>query len=720
MLTAQLLGGASLRIGDIPLSGPPTQRHRVALLTLLAAASPRPLSRERAMLLLWPERDTVSARRLLNLATHVLRGAMGEDAILSTRDGLLLNPAAVRCDLVDVRAAIGSHDHTAVANLYSGPLLDGFHLAESVEFGFWLDEHRRELAHSYVAALNALLHEEEEAGDADSRVRTCRKLVAVDPHSAKHAASLMRALDAAGDRAAAIQHAGEHASRLRAELGIEPDPSVVKLADELRRAGVRRQSSPEARPEAAIASVAVLPFFNLSRDPEHTQLADGITEDVIAHLSKIRALKVIASTSVMRFKARQLPLKEIGSILGTSAVLDGTVRCAGDRLRVVAKLIDVETDQSLWVETYDRQLTDIFAVQTDVALQIARALDAQLSASERARVRAEPTRDLVAYQLYLKGLELMVQFDTPRYMRAIELFEKSLSRDPSFALAFVKIAEAHIELAEGGGMWSAVAHSRAAKAAGKALALDPSLAAAHCAMGHLKMVAELDFVGAEDRFKRALELSPSDADTHNLYGRLASGLGRHKEAIAFQRRARELNPLVHRLDLITCLIRAGYYTEAIVEGESAVLVDPAHSRTRATLGWAYFLAGNLVKGVAEIEKAVAASNRDPMWVAQLAHVCGRAGDVERARGLIQQLENGSISYYVSPFHLAQAYVGLGDYDRAVEYLERAVVERSGSVYGIQTSFVLAPLRPHPKFRALLEKIGLGLTDQCTTGLGTPD
>src|SRR5689334_12248084 len=200
MITAQLLGGASLRSGDALLNGPPTQRHRIALLTLIVAAWPQPLSRDRAMALLWPERDLANARRLLNLAVHVLRTALGDDAIVSAGEGLLWNPAHVWCDLHELRAAIAADAAERVTRLYGGPLLDGFHLPESVEFGYWLDERRTELAHAYVGALLVLAKRQEQSGDVHGRIGTCRRLVAADPHSAAYARGLMHALDAAGDR----------------------------------------------------------------------------------------------------------------------------------------------------------------------------------------------------------------------------------------------------------------------------------------------------------------------------------------------------------------------------------------------------------------------------------------------------------------------------------------------------------------------------------------
>lgn len=377
MITVQLLGGASLRSGDAPLGGPPAQRHRIALLTLVVTAWPQPLSRDRAMALLWPERDLVNTRRLLNLAIHVLRSALGEGAITSTGDGLLLNPSLVHCDLHELRAAIPAGDADRIVQLYTGPLLDGFHLAESAEFAYWLDQTRTELAHAYVGALKTLADRQERSGDVHGRVATCRRLVASDPHAGVHVRALMRALDAAGDRPGAIRQADDHALRLKDDLGLGPDPAVVALADTLRMA----PHSPPGPFSGAVArrpAVAVLPFLNLSGDQEHDLFADGITEDVIAHLAKVGTLQVISRASMQPFRQRQQSLKEIGIALGAAKLLDGSVRHSGDRVRIVATLVDVRTERHLWAETYDRQVTDIFAIQTEVALQIAAALEAKL------------------------------------------------------------------------------------------------------------------------------------------------------------------------------------------------------------------------------------------------------------------------------------------------------------------------------------------------------
>jgi TolB-like protein/Tfp pilus assembly protein PilF len=705
MITVQLLGGAALRSGDMPISGPPAQRHRIALLTLVVAAWPQPLSRDRATAMLWPERDTANARRLLNLAVHVLRGALGETAISSTGDALLFDPSRVRCDLHELRVAMASGDLEGIVQGYSGPLLDGFHLDDSIEFEYWLGERRSELDHAYVAALRALADRQERSGDVYGRVDTARRLVGADPHSSVYALALMNALDAAGDRFGAIQHAAEHTYRLRTDLELEPDAAVQALAERLRTAPPTRVSASLSAPRAPLPSIAVMPFRNLSTDPENACFADGITEDVIANLSKIRALKVISHTSVVHFRERRPTLKEIGIALGATVVLAGSVRRVGDRVRIVAQLMDTDSDRHLWSETYDRQMVDIFSIQSDVALQIASALQTELSPDERTRVRRKPTDDPKAYHLFLQGRQLHGRYSTDSMLASIPFYERAISRDADFALAHAGLALVHAELAEMGAFAPESAYARAAEEVAHALRLDPDLDTAHCIAGFIKAVRDYDWDGAEREFERALELNPSGADTYDMYGRVCAGIARFDQAIALLERAGELDPLVHRVDLVTTLLRAGRLDEGIEHAEAALELD-AHERTLATLGWAYFLKGRREEGIAQLERSAAMAPAGLMWLAQLGEAHGLAGNEARAREILHTLHERSRDSYVPPYYFAYLHTGLGEVERAMDYLERAVEERAGPAYSIKGSFLLAPLRSNPRFGALLRRLKL--------------
>jgi serine/threonine protein kinase/Tfp pilus assembly protein PilF len=455
-----------------------------------------------------------------------------------------------------------------------------------------------------------------------------------------------------------------------------------------------------------LPSVAVLPFLNLSADPENEYFADGITEDVIAQLSKIRALKVISRTSVMRFKKREQSLREIGATLEATTLLEGSVRRVADRVRIVAQLIDVETDQHLWADTYDRQLTDIFVIQTDVALRIAGALRAELSVDERIRIRKEPTSDLEAYQLYLQGRHCYIRYTEEGLRRGIEYFERAVAKDPNYAMAYVGLALAYAELGETGALRPDEAYRRGKEAALKALDLDSELGEAHCVLAVIKFVSDFDWAGAEREFKRALELTPGNADTYDLYGRFCSALERYDEAIAMQKRAQELDPLVHRVDLATVLLRAGSYDEALRTAMSAIELDPHYARGHATVGWAFVKKGLYDKGLAHLKTAVSLSPGDTLWLAQLGQVYGLTGDVAKARDVLRQLEDVSRQRYVSPYHLAYVLTGLGEQEKAIDCLERAYEDRAGAVYGIKGSFLFTTLHSHPRFTALLSRMNL--------------
>jgi len=375
-------------------------------------------------------------------------------------------------------------------------------------------------------------------------------------------------------------------------------------------------------------------------------------------------------------------------------------------VRIVATLIDPETDRHLWAETYDRQLTDIFAIQTDVALHIAAALEAELSRDEQARVRREPTTNVQAYRLFLQGRRWFIRFTPEPLRRSIEFFEDAIEHDPTFALAYAHAAMAYTELAEAGAMTPDVAYERASHAVAKALEIDPELGAAHCTLGHLKTARGSDWDGAERAFKRAVELSPSSADAYDLYGRLCTGLERYEDALALLQRAQELDPLAHGLDIATALLRAGRYDEAVARAEEAVGVHDAEDRARVTLGWAYVLSGRTREGLAEIERAVALSPNNTQWLGQLGAAYARAGDHAKAHAALRDLETRAESAYVSPYHFAYVYAGLGQDDKAIDWLERAVKERAGPVFGLKGSFLFSSLHAHPRFRAILRELHL--------------
>jgi eukaryotic-like serine/threonine-protein kinase len=461
-------------------------------------------------------------------------------------------------------------------------------------------------------------------------------------------------------------------------------------------------------------SVAVLPFLNLSADPENEYFVDGVTEDVIAHLSKIRALKVISRTSVMPFRKRDQGLREIATRLGVETLLEGSVRRVGQRVRIVAQLIDAESDRHLWAETYDRELTDIFAIQSDVALHIAAALETGLSPDERTRIGKAPTNDLEAYHLYLKGRHCALRYTEEGIRQAHEHYELAVAKDATYALAYVGTAFGYVQigLGHGAGLLSSDdAYRLAGEAVAKALRLDGSLADAHSLLGFLKVTVDFDWTGAEREFKLALDLNPSSAIAYGMYALALSAQERYDEAITMQQRAKELDPLapVISSDLASTLLRAGRHDEAAQEAKRLLAVEPRFPMGHSTLGWAYLNLGSRDEGFAELERAVALSPGNTIFLAQLGEAYALAGRVQEARDVLRQLEELSRQRYVSPYHMAYVYTGLGEREQAMDLLERAYEARAGGIYGIKGSFLFTPLRSHPRFAALLKRMNLAPT-----------
>ncbi|HEY6944215.1 MAG TPA: winged helix-turn-helix domain-containing protein [Candidatus Acidoferrum sp.] len=457
-----------------------------------------------------------------------------------------------------------------------------------------------------------------------------------------------------------------------------------------------------------VASVAVLPFVNLSADPENEFFADGITEDVITHLAKIKSLKVISRTSVMKFKKRDCGLREIGERLGASTLLEGSVRRTGGRVRIVAQLVDGATDEHIWAETYDRDLTDIFAIQTDVALKIATALRAELSHDERSRVGRRPTDDLAAYELYLRGRNWFHQFTEEGYRRSLLDYHSAVDRDPGFALAWVSIAGAYAELCIGGSVGKSPEETivLAKKAATRALDIDRELGEAHSISALIQFAFDFDWAGAERSFLRAIELSPGSAQAHQHYGWLCSSLGRHDDALRQLWRARELDPILIPTDVVTHLLRAGHIGEALEEARKSAREQPGTPRCHSVLGWALILSGDETAGIASLERAVALSPGATLFLSQLGQACALRGDVKRARKILDEMRDRSTREFVSPYHFAYVYAGLGEADAAIDCLERAFERRSGAIYGIKGSFLFRNLRDHPRFESLLRRMNL--------------
>jgi serine/threonine-protein kinase len=488
--------------------------------------------------------------------------------------------------------------------------------------------------------------------------------------------------------------------------------SASTMADDVRSLLVYcHGETPASTPEARTAkSIAVLPFAGIGSGPETEEFADGMTEDVIARLSQIGSLKVIARTSVMRFRNQQ-SLKEIGARLGVRTLLTGSTRRAGTRVRIVTQLLDAATETQLWSATYDRELTDIFAIQAEVAEQIARALEAELTSAVKARLARKPTDDVAAYQLFLKGRHCLLKYTPDGVRQGIEFLTRAIGADPSFALAHTWMSLGHVISGmgyDGGLARPEVSYRLAKEAAEQAVALDADLGDAHGALAFVKLVMEFDWSGSERGFRRALELNPNSDLLWAEYGLLLSALARYDEAIAAYRRAKEIDPLapLHSSTLASVLLRADRVDEALDEATRLLELQPEYALAHSNLGWALLARGAVEEGLAAIEKATTLSPLNTMLLGQLGHACAVSGRTSRARDILVRMNDLAATRYVSPYHLAYVHAGLGEHDTAIDCLERAFDEHAVGVYGMNGSFLFTGLRAHPRFRALLRKMNL--------------
>jgi TolB-like protein/Flp pilus assembly protein TadD len=454
-------------------------------------------------------------------------------------------------------------------------------------------------------------------------------------------------------------------------------------------------------------SIAVLPFDSLSGDPQNAYFTEGVQDEILTRLAKIAELKVISRTSTQRFKSAPNDLRQIAQQLGVANILEGSVQKANDQVRVNVQLINALTDAHLWADTYDRKLTDIFAVETEIAKTIADVLQAKLTGSEQHVIAARPTANTEAHQLYLKGRFFWNKRTGNDLKKSIDYFQQAIAADPNYALAYAGVADAYVLLPGYSGGNPRDCYPKAIAAAKKALELDDTLAEARTSLALAIWYYDFDFSQANREFQRAIELNPNYASAHQQYGNnTLSATGRFNDAIAEGKRAVELDPLslVINADLGVDYYYARRYDEAIAQLRKLLEMDPGYYFAYVTLGQALEMKGARDAAIAEYQKA-RALNDDPLVLALLAHAYGLSGNKMEAEKILDQLKALSKARYVSAYSFALAYLGLGNKEEAFRWLEQSYQDRAGADVGwIRVDPLLDPLRGDPRFKALAEKI----------------
>jgi adenylate cyclase len=453
-------------------------------------------------------------------------------------------------------------------------------------------------------------------------------------------------------------------------------------------------------------SIAVLPFENLSRDPDNAYFAEGMQDEILARLSKIADLKVISRTSTQKYKSAPDNLREIAKQLGVANVLEGSVQKAADDVRVNVQLINALNDAHLWGDIYDRKLTDIFAVESDIATTIADTLQAKLTGAEKQMIAAQPTSNTTAYELYLKGRSLWSKRGGENLRQAIAFYEQAIAHDPNYALAYTGLAESYVVLPVYTEVVPQEAYAEAKAAALKALQLDDKLAEAHTALADV-LFNELDMAGSISEFQRAIALDPNYATAHQWYGcDPLRAIGRFDEAIAEGKRAVELDPLspIINSDLGRTLTMARRYDEAIVQLRKTLEIDPTLWVARFNLGETFQLKNDMATAVAEYTKAQQLSD-DLRARVPLAAAKAQSGDKEAAVQMLAELEELDRYRTVRAYWRTVLYLSLGNRDKAIRLLEQGIADDEGlDIAWIKVDPLLDPLRGDPRFEALVQKV----------------
>ena len=453
--------------------------------------------------------------------------------------------------------------------------------------------------------------------------------------------------------------------------------------------------------------IAILPFANISPDPADEYFADGMTDELIAVLSKIGGLRVVARTSVMRFKGEKATANRIGQELKVGSLIEGSVRKSKDQVRITVQLVDTESEEQLWTETYNRNLQDIFSVQSDIAQQVAKALEVRLGVRENSALRREQTQNPEAYSFYLKGRHRWNLRSENEINRAIKYFEEAIGRDPGYALAYAGLADCYSILGYYAFRRPVAVYPRAKELAEKALSLNESIAEPHASLGEVLMQYFFDWKKAGSELDRALELNPSYATAHFWRATHHMALGRTDDSLTQVRKAVELDPLsmIILTDAARNLYLARRYDEAINQYQRSLDVDPNFPIAHKGLAEVYAQIGKYDEAVSEIERAIALSGRSIFILDDLGYIYARAGKREDASKVLEDLDKLANDEYVPSYGRAVICAALGNKEDAMNWLEKAYDERNFLVY-LKVDPAFDTLRKEERFLSLLDKMGL--------------
>jgi serine/threonine protein kinase/tetratricopeptide (TPR) repeat protein len=498
----------------------------------------------------------------------------------------------------------------------------------------------------------------------------------------------------------------QHASEMRADL-----QRLMRDADSGKSGGAQAPVAQTltAIPAGAVRqSIVVLPFTNISSDPENEFFADGITEEIINALAQIEDLRVVARSSAFSFKGKNVDLRTVGECLNVTTVLEGSVRKSGNRLRITAQLVNVADGYHLWSERYDRELQDIFEVQDEIAKTIADRLKVTLGAERQKPLVRAGTKNLEAYQLYLKGRFHWNKRAADGLRKAIEYFQEAIEKDPDYALAYTGLADAYNLASFLNVFPPGEVMPKAKAAAAKALEIDDGLAEAHVSLGYASFTYDWDWAAAGRHFEQALAVNPSYVGNHPFYPLYLSSLGRFEEAGAVATRALDLDPASPAVShvLAVQLYLAREFDQAIQQCHKTLEMEPNYAVAYSMLGQAYASKELYREALPHLDKFSVLSRGDPASLALLGYAHARLGERNEALRMLEELRALAKRRFVPAFSFALVYAGLEDNDQAFTWLEKACEERFNRLAYLNVEALWDPLRFDPRFAELLRRVGI--------------
>jgi TolB-like protein/DNA-binding winged helix-turn-helix (wHTH) protein/Tfp pilus assembly protein PilF len=472
-----------------------------------------------------------------------------------------------------------------------------------------------------------------------------------------------------------------------------------------------RQSLGLVSPETKqISSIAVLPMQNLSGDSNQDYFADGMTDELIASLARISSLRVISRTTAMEYKGTHKSLEKIAHDLHVDAVVEGTVLRSGDRVRITAELVQVSTDRHLWADTYESPLGDILALQNQVAAAIVSQIRIKLTPQDKESLATTRPINAGAFEDYLKGRYYWGKRSEDALDKAIHYFQSATEKDSNYALAYAGLADCYgiLGAAIVGTIPTSEVAPKAKAAAKRAVELDPTLAETQTALATVQFNDDWNWKAAETGFRHAIQLNPSYATAHQRYSLYLIAMGRTEESLEEMNRARSLDPLSLSVNfsLGWRLYMARQYDQAISQLLNTIEMDPTYLLAHIVLGQCYEQEEKYSEAITELQKAASMSPDSPPVLAALGHAYAAAGKRAEALQMLVQLKSLSARRYVSPFYLALLYIGLGDREQAVAWLDRGYDDRSNNMIFLNVVPQFDSLRSDPRFQDLRHRIGL--------------